>query len=285
MFQASPVALALADEDGLLVLANDAYCRLVGRERESLMGRSSREFTHPDDLAEHAAMEELMAAAAAQGTQLRVEKRYVRPNGELRWGWVSVAPIHGPRGQNWTMAVVYDTTERRGVEDALQTEAMTDALTGLRNRRGWLHDAQALMTAWDRVEPITVAMIDLDRFKASNDSHGHNAGDALLRRLGTAMRAQLRARDLASRWGGEEFTLALPGCDRRQAAAVLAKLAELVPNEQTFSAGYDLLRADEDILACLERVDPHLYRAKNLGRNLCLTTPEPTAKPSGRTGP
>ena len=153
MFEASPVAFALADEDGLLTLANEAYCRLVGREREWLMGRSSREFTHPDDLAGHAAMGQLMNVAAAHGTRLRVEKRYIRPDGELRWGWVSVASVSGPQGERWTMAVVYNTTERRGAEDTLMTEATTDALTDLRNRRGWLQDAQALLTAWDRVEP------------------------------------------------------------------------------------------------------------------------------------
>jgi diguanylate cyclase (GGDEF)-like protein/PAS domain S-box-containing protein len=275
MFEASPVAFALADEDGLLRLANDAYCKLVGRKWEWLMGRSSREFTHPDDLDSHAATEQLMNAAAARGTQLRVEKRYVRPDGEIRWGWVSVESVSGPRGERWTMAVVYDTTERRGAEDALLTEATTDALTGLRNRRGWLQDAQALLDSWDRVEPVTVAMIDLDHFKVFNDTHGHRAGDALLSGFGTALRAELRGRDLVSRWGGEEFALALPGCDRHDAALVLAHLAELVPDGQTFSAGYDLLRADERVLDCLERVDEHLYRAKNLGRNQALTSTEP----------
>ncbi len=275
MFEASPVAFALADEDGLLTLANEAYCRLVGREREWLMGRSSREFTHPDDLAGHAAMGQLMNVAAAHGTRLRVEKRYIRPDGELRWGWVSVAFVSGPQGERWTMAVVYDTTERRGAEDTLMTEATTDALTGLRNRRGWLQGAQALLTAWDRVEPVTVAIIDLDHFKAFNDTRGHGAGDALLSRFGAALRAELRGRDLVSRWGGEEFALALPGRNRRHAAVVLAQLAELVPDGQTFSAGYDLLRADESVLDCLERVDEHLYRAKSLGRNQSVTSPQP----------
>lgn len=275
MFEASPVAFALADEDGLLILVNDGYCTLVGREREWLLGRSSREFTHPDDLAGHAATEQLMDEAAAQGTALRVEKRYVHPDGELRWGWVSVASVSGPRGERWTMAVVYDTTERRGVEDTLLTEATTDALTSLRNRRGWLQGAQALLAAWDRLEPITIVMIDLDHFKMFNDTRGHRAGDALLSRFGTALRAELRGRDLVSRWGGEEFALALPGCDRRHAGVVLAQLAELVPDGQTFSAGYDLLRADESVLDCLERVDGHLYRAKNLGRNQAVTAPVP----------
>lgn len=276
MFEASPVAFALADERGLLTLVNDAYCHLVARDREWLIGRSSREFTHPDDLAEHAAMEQLMDAATAQGTRLRVEKRYVRPDGEVRWGWVSVAPVLGPDGEGWTMATVHDTTERRSVEDTLLTEATTDALTGLRNRRGWVQGAQALLAAWDRVEPITLVMIDLDHFKAFNDTRGHAAGDELLAGFGGALRAELRGRDLVARWGGEEFALALPGCDREQAGVVLAQLARLLPLEQTFSAGYDVLGLGEGVLECLERVDGHLYRAKDLGRNQAVTGPDPS---------
>lgn len=272
MFEASPVAFALADEDGLLTLANDAYCTLVGRTRGWLIGRSSREFTHPDDLAEHAAMEQLMDTAAVQGTTLRVEKRYVRPDGEVRWGWVSVAPVSGPRGEHWTMAVVHDTTERRGAEDTLMTEATTDLLTGLSNRRGWLQGVQTLLAAWNQAEPVTVVMIDLDHFKAFNDTHGHRAGDALLSQFGASLRAELRGRDLVSRWGGEEFAVALPGRNLVHTAEVLAQLARLVPASQTFSAGYDLLWAGERILDCLERVDGHLYQAKRLGRNQFITS-------------
>lgn len=271
MFVASPVAMALADEDGLLTMANDAYCKLVDRTRGWLMGRSSREFTHPDDLAQHAAMGDLADAAIAQGRPLRVEKRYVRPDGEIRWGWVSVAPVSGPHGERWTMAVVHDTTKRRRAESALVNEATTDELTGLANRRGWLRGAQGLLGTWDRTEPVTIAMIDLDHFKAFNDTNGHRAGDALLSEFGAGLRAHLIGRELVSRWGGEEFALALPGHDLPAAAAVLGRLATLVPGGQTFSAGYDLLRTDECIPDCLERIDQYLYRAKRLGRNQSVT--------------
>ena len=196
MFRASPVAFALADENGLLVLANDAYCRLVGRDHGWLMGRSSREFTHPDDLAQHAAMGQLMHEAQQQNAELRVKKGYIRPDGEIRWGWVSAAPVSGPQGERWNMAVVYDTTARRGAEDRLLTEATTDPLTGLLNRRGWLHKAEMTMQTWDQIEPITVAIIDLDHFKMFNDTHGHQAGDTLLSRFGSALRADCEGETL-----------------------------------------------------------------------------------------
>ncbi len=271
MFECSPVAQALADEEGLLVLANDAYCRLVGRDLGSLMGRSSAEFTHPDDLGEHAMMGQLMAAAAAQGETLRVEKRYVRPDGEIRWGWVSVAPAHGPGGRTWTMAIVHDTTDRRQAEDVLLTEAATDALTGLLNRRGWRQQLRQLSTAWNRVDHFALVMLDLDHFKAYNDARGHPAGDRLLVAFAAGAEAELREGDLLARWGGEEFALALPGCDRDQAARVLEHLAALLPDHQSFSAGYDTIRPGESIGDCLERVDQYLYRAKTQGRNQAVT--------------
>ena len=114
MLRASPVAFALADENGLLVLANDAYCRLVGRDHGWLMGRSSREFTHPEDLAQHAAMGQLMHEAEQKGTELRVEKRYIWPDGEIRWGGYQLSRCPGRRASVGTWR--WSTTRQRGGE-------------------------------------------------------------------------------------------------------------------------------------------------------------------------
>ncbi len=271
MFAASPVAMALSDERGLVVLANSGFCTILGRPLEALVGRSSAEFTHPDDLAQHAATERLMGAAAAQGGTVRVEKRYVHPDGTLRWGWVSVAPVTGPHGEVWTMAVIADTTERRRAEEALHTEAHTDVLTGLLNRRGWRAHLDVLVNSWDRVKPVSVVLLDLDRFKDFNDAHGHPAGDELLQAFSTAMEAEVRDGDLVGRWGGEEFVIALPGCDSHGATRVLGHLREQVPHGQTFSAGHTVLRGDETVEACLDRVDALLYAAKRAGRDQVVT--------------
>lgn len=271
MFDASPVAIALADEHGLLVLANEGYCAILGRPLDELVGRSSAEFTHADDLAQHAAMEQLMSAAAAQGRTLRVEKRYVQPDGSVHWGWVSVAPVTGPAGEVWTMAVILDTTERRRVETELHVEASTDALTGLLNRRGWWNHLDRLTDRWDQTTPVTVALLDLDRFKDYNDAHGHPTGDVLLQAFSAALMSEARDGDLVARWGGEEFVLALPGCNADDAARVLAQLAELVPDGQTFSAGHTLLRPAETVQQCLVRIDRYLYEAKRAGRNRVFT--------------
>jgi PAS domain S-box-containing protein len=105
MFEASTVGMALADEHGLLLLANEAYAAIVGCPRDLLWGRSSRDFTHPDDLDQHAAMEQMMDDAEARGESVHVEKRYLHPDGTVRspartaddgpWRWSTTSPTGG----------------------------------------------------------------------------------------------------------------------------------------------------------------------------------------------
>ncbi|KQU57358.1 hypothetical protein ASG84_17475 [Rhodococcus sp. Leaf278] len=265
MFEASTVGLALADEDGLLVLANDAYAAIVGCPRERLPGRSSREFTHPDDLAQHAAMEQIMDDATARGESVHVEKRYLHADGTVRWGWISASEVPGPEGKRWTMAVVHDTTDRRRVEDDLRVAAQTDALTGLLNRRGWRDRLRQLTTPSGSEVAVALAMIDFDRFKLYNDKYGHGRGDRLLVRFSAAAAELLGGRATIARWGGEEFALVMPGVGSTTMDAVLTELAAVVPDRQTFSAGHTTLRRGESVDDCFDRADMLLFQAKRDG--------------------
>lgn len=119
VFTASPVGIGLADEKGHIVEVNQAWCNLLGRDRAELLGRSSRPYTHPDDLEQHANMSRLMDSAGVGGV-VRVEKRYIRPDGSIRWAWLSLATVHGPHGENWTLAHAQDVTDRKEAEAALQ---------------------------------------------------------------------------------------------------------------------------------------------------------------------
>jgi diguanylate cyclase (GGDEF)-like protein len=116
-------------------------------------------------------------------------------------------------------------------------------------------------------QPLTLALADLDHFKAFNDAHGHEAGDVLLKDFSRITSTLLRDVDVVARWGGEEFAIALPGSDETAAKVALDRLRQAVPDDQTCSFGIARWDGSESITACLARADAALYRAKAAGRD------------------
>lgn len=162
--------------------------------------------------------------------------------------------------------------ERRGWE--LERLSGTDTLTGLPNRRTWEHTLAAICRrAAAAGEPVSVLMLDLDHFKAFNDSHGHPAGDRLLQAAVRTWRAALRPADLFARWGGEEFAACLPGCDEDEALLVAIRLLAAVPLGQTVSLGLAVRLPGESPEALVARADRALYEAKTGGRARVAVAP------------
>ncbi|MBX6328103.1 MAG: PleD family two-component system response regulator [Pseudolabrys sp.] len=159
--------------------------------------------------------------------------------------------------------------------------AITDPLTGLYNRRYMeTHLARLVEQAGNRGKPLAVLVVDVDYFKAINDSYGHDAGDDVLREFALRMRKSVRNIDLACRYGGEEFVIVMPETDMGVAAMVGERLRRLVANEPfavqqgerrlgvTISIGIAALAGPDDTAAALlKRADRALYRAKRDGRN------------------
>jgi diguanylate cyclase (GGDEF)-like protein len=153
--------------------------------------------------------------------------------------------------------------DRADVMNLLTGEARTDPLTGLPNRRVW--DAELRRAAGqDRL--ITVAVLDLDHFKAFNDTYGHPAGDLLLKETAAAWRDQLRPGDLLARIGGEEFALLLD-CDIEDALEIVERLREQVSQNRTCSAGIAVRQPGESLDSVVTRADRALYEAKAIGRD------------------
>jgi diguanylate cyclase (GGDEF)-like protein len=179
-----------------------------------------------------------------------------------------------------TVALLADETavalDTEAMLHRLEHRATTDALTGLPNRRVWEQVLPELLDAARRAgTPLTVALADLDRFKAYNDTRGHQAGDDLLRRFADHCTDVLREPDLVARWGGEEFAVVLPACGGEPATGVLERLRTGLPEGQTCSVGYavwDGVESAEDLLA---RADAALYTAKSLGRDTLCGAPTP----------
>lgn len=158
--------------------------------------------------------------------------------------------------------------ERADLVALLQRNSLTDELTGLPNRRTWEEELpRALARARRTGEAVSVAMLDLDRFKDFNDSHGHLAGDELLQASARAWNASLRETDLLARYGGEEFTALLPDCDARSAVRVAERVRSATPRGQTCSIGVATWDGTETAAELLQRADAALYEAKRRGRN------------------
>ncbi|MCE0538759.1 diguanylate cyclase [Kineosporia rhizophila] len=160
--------------------------------------------------------------------------------------------------------------------------AGTDQLTALPNRRAWEERLTALAASARRTHtPFVVAVADVDHFKAYNDAHGHLEGDVLLREVAQAIRTQLRTEDVVARWGGEEFAIALPGCQDAAAQMVLDRVRRAMPHDQTISIGYCQWDRETSLDSLMKRADSALYKAKRTGRDRVvsaahLPTPEPT---------
>jgi diguanylate cyclase (GGDEF)-like protein len=166
--------------------------------------------------------------------------------------------------------------ERADRFSSVASLAASDPLTGLPNRRRWDEEAARMVARAERTgEPLTIAIMDLDRFKAFNDGHGHQAGDRLLKEASAAWREQLRAGDLLARWGGEEFAVALPGATPEQAVPVLERLRRATPSEQTASVGVAGFVPGATLAELVEQADQALYRAKSNGRDCLELVPMP----------
>jgi len=166
--------------------------------------------------------------------------------------------------------------QRRRAAEASQ-RAEQDELTGLGNRRHFERRAGELLPQGEAAAlALTLALIDIDHFKAINDGHGHAAGDAVLRGLAQLLRENMRAGDVLARLGGEEFVLLLPGMDAERAAEVCERLRERIARErwpalpaaQRVTASIGLASAPGyELAGLMRRADAALYEAKRGGRN------------------
>ena len=199
----------------------------------------------------------------------------------------SNATIHNPVPVFATLALL---TTMVSIVWALQAaelhhrgEAILDPLTGLLNRHALVpRFAELSMQARLSRQPICLLLCDVDNFKAINDEHGHDCGDAVLRDVAYALRKHLRSFELVYRLGGEEFLVVLPGIDTGAGHEVAERLRAAVEQarplgfEVTISIGLSAARGERvDYDTQFKAADTALYEAKRAGRNRVFTAPQP----------
>jgi diguanylate cyclase (GGDEF)-like protein len=164
----------------------------------------------------------------------------------------------------------------REQSDQLGQLARSDELTGLHNRRSWNYELRrACAAAEARGERLAIGLIDLDFFKEYNDTHGHLAGDELLRTAAASWRRMLGSDEVLARYGGEEFAIAIPGVGLMEAVARVDALRRAMPEGQSFSAGVAMWSPGMPPESAMAEADDALYRAKDAGRNRVYAAEQP----------
>jgi diguanylate cyclase (GGDEF)-like protein/PAS domain S-box-containing protein len=277
-FEQAAIGIAHTSLDGRYLAVNRKFCDMLGYTRDELVGSPSTSVTHPEDQDNEGLFRERLMSGIPS---LTAEKRYVCKDGRVIWGNRTVSLVTDHAGEPlYFLRVVEDITDRKRLQADLLEMATTDALTGLPNRRTFMSRLEEEFARVLRfgAHQVAVLMLDLDYFKRINDTHGHAAGDEVLRQVAMLIRDETRRVDLCSRLGGEEFAILLAGATlvaaRDFAERLRSKIAAAAVIHDgkaiavTASIGIAAMKTSDDAAdAALLRADGALYHAKDFGRN------------------
>ncbi len=280
MSESAHDAMVVIDADDTIFFWNRAAERLLGYSAEQALGRKFHPLvTRPEDQRLAAAglegfrhtgrgpvMDSVLEFVALHrlGHEIAVERSVAAFRMDDRW---------------YAMGSLRDITERKAAERQLLELATTDGMTGLWNRRYFLEQAEVEFRKSSRYQTeLAVLMFDVDHFKAVNDTHGHDTGDAVLIELARRCRQALREVDIVGRLGGEEFAALMPETDGERAAAAAERLRQLVAQTPFAGTASELAvtisvgvaargSSPKNFAAMLKEADLALYRAKQAGRN------------------
>ncbi|MGK5445140.1 putative bifunctional diguanylate cyclase/phosphodiesterase [Micromonospora sp. URMC 105] len=277
VFTGAAIGIGIAGIDGRIIEVNQSFADMLGYPSEELRQLNVASLFHADDAA---GMWELyQELIEGKHDHARVEKRYHRKDGTVVWTDLSVSLIRHDDGRpRFTVAMIEDITERYELQQRLRFQALHDPLTGLPNRTLFF---ETLSRCFHRAGPeqrIGVCFLDLDGFKAVNDSLGHDLGDRLLitiaRRLADCVAGQGH---LVARMGGDEFVILVDGGEGLDDAVGVAELAlaavsapVLVGDQQlAVSASVGVVEcpaAETSASELMKAADTTLYWAKAEGR-------------------
>jgi diguanylate cyclase (GGDEF)-like protein/PAS domain S-box-containing protein len=279
-FHQAAMGIAHIAPDGRILRVNEKFCRMLGYSQEELLSRTVSELS---DVAQRDAVHQFLADRLSDHAPVfpqEIEKPYRCKDGSLLWVCEALGVVKDAQGQpDFLVAVTQDVTARKDLETRLSHDALHDALTGLPNRVMFQDRlARVLESARRRNGMAAVLYIDLDGFKAVNDSRGHAAGDTLLQQVARRLERCVRSEDTVSRIGGDEFGIVLAALSGPQdgelvALKIIQALAmpfevERAAVHVTASVGAALFPLHgQDTAALLAHADTAMYAAKAAGKN------------------
>ena len=288
-FEQGGIGAAILDLQGIPTRVNAAACTLMGRPEELLVNRSWTEYSHPDDVPLGTAM---AARLAAGHDTYSDERRYIRPDGSVIWAAVHITVVRDETGEPaYFLAQLLDIGERKQLEAELIHQALFDRLTGLANRALLTDRLERSLTATrQRAGRLSAIFLDLDNFKAVNDTLGHTAGDELLTEVGARLAAAVRPSDTVARFGGDEFVVLCEDASSYDTEQIAGQLRAAInqaffigPNELHVTASMGIAVASETatVESLLGDGDAAMYVAKRHGRDrieVCDTAIRSTAE-------
>ncbi|MBW4077001.1 MAG: EAL domain-containing protein [Acidobacteria bacterium] len=277
-FESNMAPMMFHDHENRVIAVNDAFCLMIGRTRDELVGLDSTAYTHPEDLGITEATHDRLTSGEV--SQARYVKRYLHKDGRVVVVEVFKAPARDAVGNTlYYVLSQRDITEERALTEQLSHQALHDPLTGLANRA--LFDdrlSQALARAARFGDLGAVLLLDLDDFKGVNDTYGHVVGDQLLRSVVQRLEEITRTSDTLCRFGGDEFLYLAEALDSPDQAHQLAQRV-LRTFAQPFAVAGTFLQLGVSIgivlwdgpgtstTEVIQNADIALYEAKRQGKS------------------
>ncbi len=261
---------------------SDEFFRICGYQPQSFEPdvKKGLEIIHPDD---RARAQKVLDEALSDKSNYKIEKRIVRPSGEVRHV-LSEGEIVTDEDGNPVKIVgsFLDITERKEAEEKLKRLARIDPLTNLYNRRYMRDKIEEEVARFDRTErPFSLILGDIDFFRDFNNQHGHDCGDYVLKEVSKLMKENSRKHDVVARWGGEEFLILLTETDLNKADIFAKKLKQIIGDTTyeyqskelsiTMTFGVSSYSSEKEVEELIKEADLALYRGKEAGRNRVIT--------------
>ena len=278
IIELSAIGICVFQADGTCVVANQALATIIGGTREQLLQSN---FHHLQAWKDYGLYEQALAVLR-DGTTLSNEVEYTSTYGKKMWAEVRLSGFQSG-GEMRLLATIFDVSTIKQAEQEFERLSQTDSLTGIANRRCF---NTVLEREW-RVSarsglPLSLIMIDVDRFKQYNDLYGHLAGDDCLKRLTKALAAALhRPGDLLARFGGEEIVALLPNTDVAGAARIAEELRAAVQDLHLAHGGSPRTALSPSVLVSLRRRSSRRKRlptgSSSWLTNNCIAPSQPDA--------